>query len=102
MQKIAFSLFEKLKIAASGPSLIVLFAFPPGGIIAGAVSDNSGMSATTCSAMLVVAIPMLFIYEALVKSWCPMAQVWQRENDCLSLIREIKTGGKKKLAKDHE
>ncbi|XP_071528540.1 LOW QUALITY PROTEIN: glucose-6-phosphate exchanger SLC37A2-like [Panulirus ornatus] len=34
-----------------------------GGILAGMISDYSGMSASTCSVMLVIAIPMMFIYE---------------------------------------
>lgn len=34
-----------------------------GGIIAGVISDNTGASATTCTVMLLVAIPMLFVYE---------------------------------------
>nr|XP_045587949.1 glucose-6-phosphate exchanger SLC37A2-like isoform X2 [Procambarus clarkii] len=36
-----------------------------GGIMAGMISDYSGMSACTCSVMLVCAIPMLFIYQTL-------------------------------------
>jgi len=34
-----------------------------GGIIAGVISDYSGMSATTCAGMLTVAVPMLLVYE---------------------------------------
>ncbi|XP_057374542.1 glucose-6-phosphate exchanger SLC37A2-like [Daphnia carinata] len=34
-----------------------------GGIIAGVLSDVTGMSAVTCAIMLVVAIPMLFVYQ---------------------------------------
>lgn len=34
-----------------------------GGILAGVVSDYSGMSASTCSVMLIVAIPMMFVYQ---------------------------------------
>ena len=34
-----------------------------GGIVAGVLSDATGMSAVTCAIMLVVAIPMLFIYQ---------------------------------------
>lgn len=33
-----------------------------GGIAAGMISDYSGMSATTCAGMLVLAIPLLFMY----------------------------------------
>lgn len=46
-----------------------------GGIIAGLVTDRTGMSATTCSVMLVVAIPMMFLYESLVTSMCPISEV---------------------------
>lgn len=35
-----------------------------GAIVAGMISDYSGMSASTCSVMLVLAIPMLLLYEA--------------------------------------
>ncbi|GAB6027695.1 hypothetical protein CHUAL_001934 [Chamberlinius hualienensis] len=38
-----------------------------GGIIAGVVSDHTGASAATCSVMLFVAIPMLFVYQAFGK-----------------------------------
>ncbi|XP_042224983.1 glucose-6-phosphate exchanger SLC37A2-like isoform X2 [Homarus americanus] len=34
-----------------------------GGILAGIISDHSGMSATTCSVMLIVAVPMMYIYR---------------------------------------
>jgi OPA family glycerol-3-phosphate transporter-like MFS transporter 1/2 len=34
-----------------------------GGIIAGVISDYSGMSATTCAGMLTAAVPMLLVYE---------------------------------------
>jgi len=34
-----------------------------GGIVAGVLSDYTGMSAVTCSVMLIFAIPMLFVYE---------------------------------------
>ena len=30
------------------------------------------MNATTCSGMLIVAVPVLFVYNMLSKSWCPM------------------------------
>ena len=48
-----------------------------GGIIAGLVTDKTGMSATTCSVMLVIAIPMMFLYESLVTSICPISQVYR-------------------------
>lgn len=32
--------------------------------MAGAISDYSGMSATTCAGMFIVTVPMLFVYEA--------------------------------------
>lgn len=34
-----------------------------GAIIAGVISDRSGMSATTCGGMLIIAAPMMFIYQ---------------------------------------
>lgn len=34
-----------------------------GAIVAGGISDYSGMSATTCASMLSLAIPMMFVYE---------------------------------------
>lgn len=34
-----------------------------GGILAGVISDYSGMSATTCAGMLCFAIPMMVIYQ---------------------------------------
>ena len=34
-----------------------------GGIIAGMVSDSSGMSASTCAIMLILAIPVMFLYQ---------------------------------------
>jgi OPA family glycerol-3-phosphate transporter-like MFS transporter 1/2 len=46
-----------------------------GAIIAGVVSDYSGMSATTCAGMLTIAIPMLLVYEtyAAVSRWMNVA-----------------------------
>ncbi|XP_037795212.1 glucose-6-phosphate exchanger SLC37A2-like isoform X2 [Penaeus monodon] len=35
-----------------------------GGILAGVLSDKTGMSASTCIVMLIVAIPMMFVYQA--------------------------------------
>ena len=43
-----------------------------GGIAAGLITDKTGMSATTCSIMLIVAIPLLFLYNSLVSSLCPI------------------------------
>jgi len=43
-----------------------------GGITAGILTDWSGMSGTTCSAMLVIATPLLFCYQTLVQDWCPI------------------------------
>ena len=34
-----------------------------GGVIAGVMSDQSGMSATTCAVMLVLAVPVMFFYQ---------------------------------------
>jgi len=46
-----------------------------GGIIAGLISDKSGMSATTCTGMLIAAIPTMFLYQVLQGFWCPMTQI---------------------------
>eukprot|EP00090_Calanus_glacialis_P024538 TRINITY_DN38153_c0_g1_i1.p1 TRINITY_DN38153_c0_g1~~TRINITY_DN38153_c0_g1_i1.p1 ORF type:complete len:546 (+),score=106.84 TRINITY_DN38153_c0_g1_i1:133-1770(+) len=46
-----------------------------GGIIAGVISDKSGMSATTCTGMLIAAIPTMFLYQVLQGFWCPMSQI---------------------------
>ncbi|XP_069994363.1 glucose-6-phosphate exchanger SLC37A2 [Penaeus vannamei] len=35
-----------------------------GGILAGVLSDKTGMSASTCIVMLIIAIPMMFVYQA--------------------------------------
>jgi len=43
-----------------------------GGIVAGIVTDKTGMSATTCSIMLVFAVPFMFLYESLVDGICPI------------------------------
>ncbi|KAK2709612.1 glucose-6-phosphate exchanger SLC37A2-like isoform X3 [Artemia franciscana] len=34
-----------------------------GGILAGVMTDHTGMSAVTCAVMLLIAIPMLFLYQ---------------------------------------
>ena len=44
-------------------------------LISGLVSDHSGMSATTCGAMLVLAIPVMCIYQVMAGAWCLMNQV---------------------------
>jgi len=46
-----------------------------GGIIAGVITDRTGMSATVCSVMLVVAIPTMYLYENLVSDICPISQI---------------------------
>ena len=46
-----------------------------GGIIAGLVSDHSGMSASTCGVMLVLAIPVMCLYQVMAGAWCMMSQV---------------------------
>jgi len=43
-----------------------------GGTIAGIASDKSNKPASTCLVMLVLAVPCMFMYESLVKSWCPI------------------------------
>ena len=46
-----------------------------GGIVAGMMSDHSGMSATTCVAMLIMSVPVMFLYQVLQGSWCPLVQI---------------------------
>ena len=46
-----------------------------GGILAGLVSDHSGMAATTCGLMLVLAIPVMCLYQVIAGAWCVMNQV---------------------------
>ena len=46
-----------------------------GGILAGLISDQSGMSASTCVAMLALAIPVMFLYQVVQGSWCSLTQV---------------------------
>jgi OPA family glycerol-3-phosphate transporter-like MFS transporter 1/2 len=46
-----------------------------GGILAGLLSDRSGMSATTCAGLLLAAIPTLFMYQHLVTAGCPLTTV---------------------------
>merc|ERR1711971_485136 len=41
-----------------------------GGIIAGLVSDHSGMAASTCGLMLVLAIPVMCLYQVMAGAWC--------------------------------
>jgi len=43
-----------------------------GGVIAGVLSDKSGKPAFTCFFMLIIAIPIMLIYQEVVKTWCPM------------------------------
>lgn len=56
-------------LASLGPedsaNLSTLFDFGGilGAIAAGVISDYSGMSACTCSAMLILAVPMLLVYQ---------------------------------------
>ena len=45
-----------------------------GGVLAGLVSDKSGMSATTCTTLLFLAIPTLFYYESSLSVMCPLVQ----------------------------
>lgn len=52
--------------AEKSADLSTLFDFGGivGAIAAGMISDYSGMSASTCSGMLIVAAPMLLVYQA--------------------------------------
>jgi OPA family glycerol-3-phosphate transporter-like MFS transporter 1/2 len=43
-----------------------------GGIIAGLVSDRTGKPASTCGVMLILAMPCMLLYQAVVKTWCPI------------------------------
>ncbi len=43
-----------------------------GGILAGLLTDRTGMSATTCAGLLLAAIPTLFMYQQMVTSLCPL------------------------------
>lgn len=63
-----FSFSEKITAklgAEDSAKLSTLFDFGGilGAIAAGMISDYSGMSACTCTAMLTLAVPMLFVYQ---------------------------------------
>ncbi len=53
-----------------------------GGITAGLLADYSGRPASTCAGMLVVAIPMLFVYQQAGRQ-CPL--VWNDKGGCYSV-----------------
>ncbi len=61
--------------APQAASLSTLFDYGGilGGIAAGLITDRTGMSAATCSVMLIVAIPLLFLYNSLVSTICPIS-----------------------------
>ena len=44
-----------------------------GGIIAGFITDRTGMSALVCGFCLILAVPLMLIYETMVRDWCPFA-----------------------------
>ena len=46
-----------------------------GGIVAGMISDHTGMSATTCAIMLITAVPVMFLYQILQGAWCPLIHI---------------------------
>ena len=46
-----------------------------GGILAGVTTDKTGMSATTCTVMLTIAIPVMYLYEGLASEFCPINQI---------------------------
>jgi len=62
----------------AGQSAVLSTVFDLGGILggslAGLASDRSGKPASVCGAMLVAAIPSMFIYQATVEAggWCPL------------------------------
>jgi len=57
-----------------------------GGIIAGLLSDLTGMSACVCSVMLIFAIPLLFVYQA-------YGAVSLTSNICLLVVVGLMTNG---------
>ena len=44
-----------------------------GGILAGFVTDKTGKSALVCGCCLLLAIPLMLIYETMVRDWCPLS-----------------------------
>ncbi len=68
------SIFLPISIPQAA-SLSTLFDYGGilGGIAAGLITDRTGMSAATCSVMLIVAIPLLFLYNSLVSTICPIS-----------------------------
>ena len=44
-----------------------------GGIIAGFITDRTGMSALVCGFSLILAVPLMLVYETMVRDWCPLA-----------------------------
>ena len=46
-----------------------------GAIAAGLLADKSGKPATTCSFMLTLTLPLMFLYQSLVSSLCPVSAI---------------------------
>eukprot|EP00092_Neocalanus_flemingeri_P038990 GFUD01042444.1.p1 GENE.GFUD01042444.1~~GFUD01042444.1.p1 ORF type:complete len:550 (+),score=95.56 GFUD01042444.1:112-1650(+) len=46
-----------------------------GAIAAGLLADKSGKPALTCSVMLTMTLPLMFLYQSLVSSLCPVSAV---------------------------
>ena len=45
-----------------------------GGILAGGfITDKTGMSALVCGFCLMLAVPLMLIYETMVRDWCPLS-----------------------------
>ena len=44
-----------------------------GGILAGLITDKTGMSALVCGFCLMLAVPLMLIYETMVRDWCPLS-----------------------------
>ena len=46
-----------------------------GAIVAGVLADRYGKPATTCSVMLTITLPLMFLYQSMATSICPMSTV---------------------------
>eukprot|EP00088_Acartia_fossae_P004823 TRINITY_DN12089_c0_g1_i6.p1 TRINITY_DN12089_c0_g1~~TRINITY_DN12089_c0_g1_i6.p1 ORF type:complete len:537 (-),score=144.07 TRINITY_DN12089_c0_g1_i6:268-1878(-) len=59
-------------------SAVIATLFDYGGIIgavlAGVLTDKTGMSASICTIMLAIAVPVLYINHLLFSEWCPLEE----------------------------
>ena len=46
-----------------------------GAIVAGVLADRYSKPATTCSVMLTITLPLMFLYQSMATSICPMSTV---------------------------